>query len=39
MEALVEWIKGESFFKLSKWQDNLLEFYDKNPNLSNQNQG
>ena len=28
----VEWIEEESyFFKLSKWQDKLLEYYDKNP--------
>ncbi len=30
--SAVEWIKEESFFfKLSEWQDNLLEFYNKNP--------
>ena len=30
--AEVEWLKEESyFFKLSKWQDNLLEHYNKNP--------
>ena len=28
----VEWVEEESyFFKLSKWQDKLLDFYDKNP--------
>ena len=28
----VEWVEEESyFFKLSKWQNPLLEFYDKNP--------
>ena len=28
----VEWIEEESyFFRLSKWQDNLLKFYEKNP--------
>ena len=28
----VEWVEEESFFfKLSKWQDKLLEFYEKNP--------
>ena len=28
----VEWVEEESyFFKLSKWQKPLLEFYDKNP--------
>ena len=30
----VEWLKEESFFfKLSNWQDNLLKFYEKNPNF------
>ena len=30
--AEVEWIKEESyFFKLSKWQDRLIEFYNDNP--------
>jgi methionyl-tRNA synthetase len=30
----VEWVEEESyFFKLSKWQDKLLEFYDKNPDF------
>ena len=29
----VEWVKEESyFFKLSNWQEKLLEFYKKNPN-------
>ncbi len=28
----VEWVEEESyFFKLSKWQDKLLKFYDENP--------
>ena len=30
--STVEWIEEESyFFRLSKWQDNLLEYYEKNP--------
>ena len=30
----VEWIEEESyFFKLSKWEKPLLEFYEKNPNF------
>ena len=30
----VEWVEEESyFFKLSSWQDKLLEFYNKNPNF------
>jgi len=30
--SLVEWMEEESyFFKLSKWEDKLLEFYEKNP--------
>lgn len=30
----VEWVEEESyFFKLSAWQDRLLEFYDKNPDF------
>ena len=30
----VEWVEEESyFFKLSKWQDKLLEYYNKNPNF------
>jgi len=30
----VEWIEEESyFFRLSKWQDSLLEYYEKNPNF------
>ena len=30
----VEWVEEESyFFKLSKWQEKLLEFYEKNPNF------
>ena len=29
--SLVEWIEEESyFFRLSKWQDKLLDYYDKN---------
>ena len=32
--APVEWVSEPSyFFALSKWQDKLLEFYDKNPNF------
>lgn len=32
--ADVEWVEEPSyFFKLSAWQDRLLEFYDKNPNF------
>ena len=30
----VEWIEEESyFFRLSKWQDKLLNYYDKNPDF------
>ncbi len=30
----VEWVEEESyFFRLSKWQNKLLDFYDKNPNF------
>ncbi|SVC72400.1 uncharacterized protein METZ01_LOCUS325254, partial [marine metagenome] len=30
--AEVEWIKEESyFFKLSEWQDRLIDFYNNNP--------
>ena len=30
--ASVEWVKEESyFFKLSKWEDKLIEYYEKNP--------
>ena len=30
----VEWVKEESyFFKLSKWQDKLIELYENNPNM------
>jgi len=30
----VEWIEEESyFFRLSKWQDNLLDYYKKNPSF------
>tara|TARA_Y100000782_G_scaffold63825_1_gene69838 strand:+ start:327 stop:1859 length:1533 start_codon:yes stop_codon:yes gene_type:complete len=30
----VEWFEEESyFFKLSKWQDKLLDYYEKNPNF------
>ena len=32
--SLVEWVEEESFFfKLSAWQNKLLEFYDKNENF------
>ena len=32
--SLVEWIEEESyFFRLSKWQDNLLEYYENNPDF------
>lgn len=32
--ASVEWVEEPSyFFDLSKWQDKLLEFYDKNPDF------
>ena len=32
--SLVEWIEEESyFFRLSKWQEKLLEYYEKNPNF------
>ncbi len=32
--SLVEWVEEESyFFKLSKWQKPLLDFYKKNPNF------
>ncbi len=32
--STVEWIEEESyFFRLSKWQNKLLDFYDKNPNF------
>ena len=30
----VEWVEEESyFFRLSKWQNKLLDFYNKNPNF------
>ena len=30
----VEWIEEESyFFRLSKWQDNLINYYEKNPDF------
>jgi len=30
----VEWVEEESyFFKLSKWQNKLIEYYEKNPNF------
>ena len=30
----VEWVKEESyFFKLSEWENKLLEYYQKNPNI------
>jgi len=32
--STVEWIEEESyFFRLSKWQGNLLKYYEKNPNF------
>ncbi|MDC0864754.1 methionine--tRNA ligase [Rickettsiaceae bacterium] len=32
--APVEWVEEESyFFALSKWQDKLLDYYEKNPNF------
>ncbi len=32
--SIVEWVEEESyFFKLSKWQDKLLELYEKNQNF------
>ena len=32
--STVEWVEEESyFFKLSKWQDKLLDHYEKNPNF------
>ena len=32
--SIVEWVEEESyFFKLSKWQKPLLNFYNKNPNF------
>jgi len=32
--SVVEWVEEESyFFKLSKWQDKLLKFYEKNTNF------
>ena len=32
--SIVEWVEEESyFFKLSKWQKPLLDFYNKNPNF------
>ena len=32
--SLVDWVEEESyFFKLSKWQNKLLEHYEKNPNF------
>jgi len=32
--SIVEWIEEESyFFRLSKWQDKLLEYYEKNPDF------
>ncbi|MDA7552382.1 methionine--tRNA ligase, partial [Candidatus Pelagibacter sp.] len=32
--SLVEWVEEESyFFKLSKWQNKLLEYYEKNPSF------
>ena len=35
----VEWIEEESyFFRLSKWQDKLLDYYEKNPDFISPNQ-
>tara|TARA_B110000438_G_scaffold222771_1_gene216215 strand:+ start:415 stop:1956 length:1542 start_codon:yes stop_codon:yes gene_type:complete len=32
--SIVEWVEEESyFFRLSKWQDKLLDYFDKNPNF------
>jgi methionyl-tRNA synthetase len=32
--STVEWVEEESyFFKLSKWQDKLLDYYDNNPDF------
>ena len=32
--SIVEWIEEESyFFRLSKWQESLLEYYEKNPDF------
>jgi methionyl-tRNA synthetase len=32
--STVEWVEEESyFFRLSKWQDKLLDYYEKNPNF------
>ncbi len=32
--SLVEWVEEESFFfKLSKWQNKLLDYYEKNPDF------
>jgi len=32
--STVEWVEEESyFFRLSKWQDKLLNYYDENPNF------
>jgi len=32
--SVVEWVEEESFFfRLSKWQDKLLEYYKKNPDF------
>tara|TARA_B100001939_G_scaffold307698_1_gene287903 strand:+ start:1094 stop:2635 length:1542 start_codon:yes stop_codon:yes gene_type:complete len=33
-KSAVEWMDEESFFfRLSKWEDNLLKYYDENPNF------
>ena len=33
-KSLVEWMDEESyFFRLSKWEKPLLEYYEKNPNF------
>ena len=32
--SIVEWVEEEAFFfKLSKWQETLLKYYEKNPNF------
>jgi methionyl-tRNA synthetase len=37
-KSTVEWIEEESFFfRLSSWQDKLLDYYEKNPDLFCQN--
>ena len=31
--SLVEWVERSHIFKLSKWQEPLLNFYSENPNF------